>query len=141
MPLLIRFTAIAFGLGAFFGTIWAIATNRQARTWPVTEGLIVHSALRIASDPREGGTSADIAYEFTVGTDKYRSSRITVAPTLHTEAYKARLLQLFPQGARVAVRYNPRKPSFSVLQTEVSALWPLGMLAGLGAAAAGVFAP
>jgi Protein of unknown function (DUF3592) len=129
------------GLGAFLGTIGSVWKTRQARSWPVANGIITHSRLYVDPDRSEGGTRAEIAYSFVVGGRQFESKQVTLAPTYQSDAYKASLLARFPLGSAVPVRYNPSNCKQSVLCTDISPVWPLGMLVGLAFAVSGILAP
>ena len=95
---------------------YAVRLKIGREAWPAVKGFIVCSQLR-----REihGGYvwTAYVEYEYTVGTKRYLSRDLgALRITSSTSRNVVRsLLEEYPVGLEVIVRYNPRRPSEAFL--------------------------
>jgi hypothetical protein len=112
------------GLGSFY---WYQRTRRlsqECRDWPSARGKVVVSEVReIDTRDDEGKTSTDysprIEYEYTVGSETHRGSRIQFGgPWGATEAGASSYVERYPLGAIVDVAYDPAAPERCTLERE-----------------------
>lgn len=123
---------VLFGACGLCGVTFAIAEAitaakiAAARGWPTTSGRIVESHVTTS---RSGGKSSrtshhvEATYEYTVGGQRYRSSRITYGvregARSSTEAENLRS-RYYPPGGSVTVHYDPDDPGEAVLSPGTS---------------------
>ncbi len=97
--------------------LWAgTAEWRNARasaSWPTAPGIVEKSYSTIQRRTRH----VHIVYAYEVRAIPYRSERVAFGS--HSPAAGSRWLRQYPVGAAVAVRFDPRDPSTSVLEPRV----------------------
>jgi hypothetical protein len=112
------------GLGAFY---WFQRTRRfsqQCREWPSARGKVVVSEVRETDTTDNDGKtdttySPRIEYEYAVGSETHRGSRIQFGgPWGGSEAGALRYVQRYPLGAEVEVAYDPAAPERCTLERE-----------------------
>lgn len=110
----------AFVLGA------GIRNRRRANAslaWPTVPGVILQSetVLSVTKDAEGDETEyhvPTVRYRYGVGGNTFEGTRLRFGDVRqHSDAASAKLLQPYPVGASVAVRYNPAKPSDATLET------------------------
>ena len=113
-----------FGLGII--TVWltaSIASNffysLTSRHWPKAPAHITYSGV-VAGMSNVGTWAPDVEYEYQVGGKAYHSASIRYPmPTFYDEDAAAEVQAAYTKGREVAVAYDPRDPSRSVLETGV----------------------
>ncbi len=94
--------------------------TRGGRNWPVVEGEIVASAVSVAATHRSADDTdakPDIRYRYEVLGKSYEGRRIRFgSPSRVTRLQANELAGKYPQGAKVRVFYDPKRPSQSVLE-------------------------
>jgi hypothetical protein len=134
------------GLGMFY---WFQRTRRlsqESRDWPSARGKVVVSEVReIDTTDDDGKTDTDysprIEYEYTVGSETHRGSRIQFGGPWGVSEAGARIyVERYPLDAEVEVAYDPAAPERCTLERETSRssfvgiavltalLWGLGAL-------------
>ena len=89
---------------------------REAKSWPITDGLILRSELVEKQLGLENQFDAKIRYRYEVGKEVFESEN--VRPRGTSSEYKSEVLPLvtrFPNGSKAMVYYNPRNPNESYL--------------------------
>jgi hypothetical protein len=116
-------------------SIWrAYKQTGWSRSWPTAEGTIVESHLDLSTggDPRPDRSSR-IRYRYRVGDHEYEGDRIQLLTWLLPTR---RLIEGYPVGRRVDVRYDPQNPGNAVLRVGTGLPVQIGALFGLLAAEA-----
>ncbi len=123
--------------GSFFFTR-ALLRAFTARRWPTVEGEVTQSQTR---SPRRGagstaataGRRTYVTYRYTVGAEHLEGRRVSFGEAWDASVSTAtRLAKRYPVGARVAVRYDPRRPSSAVLEPTAGWLAWVGALGCTG---------
>lgn len=118
------FSALVGGIGYM---CWIFSKQRlvaRSQTWPAATGTISHSEM--GTDTSLTGTSrtanktyaARIKYRYMVGSRVYNGNTICLGGVLNT-SFKSRAeerLDKYPEGATVAIYYNPANPKVSCLE-------------------------
>jgi hypothetical protein len=109
-------------------TLWLILSNwhdikgsyfSNLASFELTEGSIVSSSTYTSKPKRETHYHYSIEYEFTVNGKNCRSDEITFDKNYSLEPKFAQdYIIKYPVGKKVTVYYDPRNPSFSVLEPE-----------------------
>ncbi len=117
--------AIPAALGAVI--LVKLGEVRRAALWKPASGRIVSSKL---VRERRGSREVElprVEYEFTVGFDKHRGSRVTIGEIMPGSPQVARIPALYPAGKGVTVYFNPANPKESVLDRDLpphfNAVW------------------
>ena len=119
--------ALALVLGGTLVLLMAhqeLAEARRSQAWPATMGWVVRSQVqRIATDTGYA-FYADIAYEYTVGAQRFVGQRVRFVETGYGPgAQRERAVftvQRYPVGRPLPVYYDPRRPSAAVLERRLS---------------------
>jgi hypothetical protein len=98
----------------------------RARKWLLTTGIIKRSEVRSHkrapdSEGRQFTSEPLVMYEYTVGDEKVRSTRINFAEKISGPDI-APTLARYPIGKTVGVYYNPNNPQQAVLERDMPAL-------------------
>lgn len=105
-----------------------------AQSWPVAQGMVVRSDMDSEKHMNRRGIETttydlNIEYVYSVEGVAYAGDQVTLGMLNRTsEKTTYQLLNTFPEGATVDVRYDPQLPSRAVLTTSV----PLGTKFDLG---------
>jgi hypothetical protein len=93
-------------------------TARSALEWPAADAIITKSdrAYWTVGNSGTAQFDTDITYAYDVQGQRYESSRITLAATEKTLANAEAKAARYPLGSEHKVRYNPDKPSQSLLE-------------------------
>lgn len=112
------------GLAVWGGlTLWLarqIWLSRRSRRWPATPGRILDA--RVEFDPwrvQRIRAAASVRYEYEVGGRTYQGRRLRFGGSLNLDPVRAgRDTARYPRGHVVPVRYDPRRPSRSTLDSS-----------------------
>ena len=123
VPLLLA--ALALGLGWYAWRQWKSA--RRSRSWPTTRCTILQA--RIASRT-ETGSEGDthtvyeprVRYAYEIGGRRYEGDRIRFGAFRESEKGARAILDRYPVGASVEVRYDPSDPSVAALETRTAGI-------------------
>jgi len=112
--------------------LWRRFSLRQsvktADSWPCIDGEIISSSIGTSSGTYDNPNTlyqAKITYEYEVGGRQRKNNKICVGGQLQlslrskANEYIAR----YPEGKKVIVHYNPRKPEDSVLEVREETSW------------------
>ena len=74
-----------------------------------------------------------LLYEYEVAGKRFRGSRIAQSPGLNrgVPEFAQKVVERYPGGSAVAVRYNPKRPDESVLEPRVPGSWIFGAAIGV----------
>ena len=116
------FFVVGSGIFIYFGRNLQIALN--SIQWPYTTGTILKAELKKVtykgSSQNRGGhtsTQTDYQYSYKIQGTEYTSSRVTMSDkVVKTTGSLSKILKSIKEGQNVKVYYNPKDPSFSVLQ-------------------------
>ena len=140
-----------FAVAAVMMVLILLAHYRQAlvaKRWPIVKGTIVSSTVGSRRIVMSGSTqrsmtvwSPVVEYVYSVDGREHHGARIAFGGKLAggqslAEAVTAR----YPEGGAVTVCYDPRNPSFAVLEPRIALAWPALVLAVAFALAAAFFA-
>lgn len=113
----------ALGVATFAWSLWNILRALESRRWPTVEGVVLVSDLQRTRDS-DGAQMyrAEVSYKYTVGDRAFVSSRTRFGDRVSLSWSKPALdiVQRYPVGASVKVRYAPDDPSDSVLESRIS---------------------
>jgi hypothetical protein len=98
----------------------AYATRMESKTWPTSAGVIVRSEIEAhnSADSDSGSKTteavqyAKIAYQYEVGGQKHKGTRISLSSASNNAQ---QIVSRYPKGKSVQVYYNPDKPKQAVL--------------------------
>jgi len=111
--ILFAFTFSAFGVVLAYYVIRSMLTFGWARG----EGIVRRG--QVAPQAVRGSTvyGADIAVDYVVGGKRYRCERVhyTGDGAAFWPGFAARVVRRYPVGARIPIRYHPRRPWEAVL--------------------------
>jgi Protein of unknown function (DUF3592) len=116
------------GIVALAFSLWLILSNwhdikgayfSDPVSFSSTAGRIVSSSTYTSTPKRTTYYHYSIEYEFTTNGKNYRSDEITFDNNYRLEQKFAQVyVSKYPVGKKVTVYYDPRDPSFSVLEPE-----------------------
>ncbi len=111
-------TAITGAFDAFIGyNLWR---QMQAESWPVTAGEVIRSEVKTSTDSDGTTYRAEVTFRYEVGGQRYEADTWRFGAWGSSDSSAARdVVQRFPAGAAVEVRYNPNDPSSAVLEVGV----------------------
>jgi len=109
----------------------AMLKVRRAKGWAQAQGRITLSTMAVRRPPagNEIGTAVnvpDVAYNFKVGGQDYRGTRVSLGDI--SGKYAEEALARYPVGTAVTVYYDPADPGDCVLEREA----PKGAVKGCG---------
>ncbi|WP_189072106.1 DUF3592 domain-containing protein [Deinococcus sedimenti] len=126
LPLLLLFVgAVLLGFG-----VWQSGQSLRAAGWPVATGTVTRSqAVPAGRLAERRGWRPEVQYTYRADGLTYRGERLNFF-RLNTTSLRGarRILERYPVGQPVAVHYDPRRPSRSVLQVGLGLSWPLWLL-------------
>jgi hypothetical protein len=132
-----------FGLAVLAIVVSSLREAAAMKRWPVAEGTVLsakvdehrESVSRGTGGPRDRMTlyRPVLVYEYEVAGKCFRGSRITQSPGLDrgVPEFAQKVIDRYPVGSAVAVRYNPRRPDESVLEARVPNSWMFGAAVGV----------
>jgi Protein of unknown function (DUF3592) len=96
--------------------LYKIRLGYASESWRKTQGLMISATIKEIVDMRHIYYSADVEYEYKVGSSRYVSRRLTYQPTRELTYERATdLLHGFVAGRACDVYYNPKSKSQSTL--------------------------
>ena len=121
----------------------AVASLREAaamKRWPVAKGRVLSSKVeeyRADAGPSNfGGPHGRVVlyrpvvvYEYEVDGQHFRGDRIAQSPGLNRGVpdFAEKTVQRYASGSTIDVRFNPKRPSESVLEPRVPRAWLLAV--------------
>ena len=125
-----------FGMLMLLIIISALREAVAMKRWPVVKGRVLSSAVEEyradAGSSNFGGAHARmklyrpiVVYEYEVSGRRYQSNRIAQSPGINRGApvFAEKIVQRYPIGSEVDVRFNPKRHDESVLESRVPAGW------------------
>lgn len=135
---LIILGGVLFGFG-LLSMVIALGLNfQQVRTgfWPTTTGVIEVSESRRF---RSGSANVQVSYSYLVNGKRYGSSRIATRDESFDDVrFAMEVADRYPVGQTVPVSYNPRNPSFAILEAGYDLMADWLFVVGLCLAVSGV---
>ena len=109
-----------------FAIIVKMREVRRAATWKQGRAEIVKSELVAQTVQNSGAASKrvnkpSITYEFTVGPQRYRGTRIGIGEIAGNDPRIPEIMKRYRHGASVPVYYDPENPKNCVLERDVPA--------------------
>jgi hypothetical protein len=124
---------VAFGAAALLWSLREIVLGAQSVHWPQAIGTIVVSKVREGRDS-DGDRQyrGEISYRYTVAGNDFTCGRVRFFGDigLNWSAPAARIVEKYPVGATVTVRYKPGNPRQGVLEPGVNRLAFIGIAFG-----------
>jgi hypothetical protein len=106
---------------------------RASPAWPTAAGVVVSSDIVPRAIGPKTTAHAEVLYRYEVDGVAYAGDRVTFAPDMPMGWLAKRWAVAYSGGTEVAVRYDPRDPSNSVLEPGLSLRGAvLAVLAGAG---------
>jgi len=106
----------------------------QAKSWPEAKGRIVLSKvteLRTSKNIRVARLCVTLDYLYMVGQKIYEGHRLNSGWRCFASENRVRqIMERYPVGKAVTVRYNPKNPEISMLEPGLN--WTAFMLLGVG---------
>ncbi len=112
---------------------YSIWWTSKAAQWPVAEGTVMRSEVTSRRGSKGGRTlGASIEYQYLVGNRTYTGDRVVFGDYSSSGGGHAReLVEKYPAGARVEVRYNPEDPGDAILDPTITwFVWFMCLLFG-----------
>lgn len=107
---------------------------RESVTWPAVEGRVARSEMTLSTSGQHGQPNyhAEVLYNYQLSGATYSSNRIGFGDFDSSDPSHAQsILNRYPKGISVQVRYNPQSPELSVLETGVNGGTYILLLGGL----------
>ncbi len=105
------------GAGLLYTGSIRVYNSYASLRWPETGGLILSSGVVDYGSPhKKHNHMPDITYEYTLGSEKYVSSRVRFVPVIVSSEAAQEFANKYQRGKRVMVRYKPSNPGVSVLE-------------------------
>jgi Protein of unknown function (DUF3592) len=132
-----------FGLAVLAIVVSSLREAAAMKRWPVAEGRVLSAKVeeyRKSVSRGVGGARARLTlyrpallYEYKVTGKRFQGSRVAQSPGLDrgVPEFAAKVVERYPSGSRVAVRYNPKRPDESVLEPRVPGSWIFGATIGV----------
>ena len=110
----------SFGVVMFCWGEWNVARSRATKTWPTTPAIVTSSRVAERDVYRRGMCyRLEAEYRYKVQGVEYTSDRVQFGNTwLDDEDFVRKLVAKYPQGAQVAVHYDPSDPTSAVLDAS-----------------------
>ena len=91
--------------------------------WPVVEGVVMESRLAFMQTRRGPLYMPSVHYQYRLGNREFTDSKLDfhTQDRWHSRQYAERKLAQYPDGKVVSVAYDPRDPSFAVLEPGLTA--------------------
>ncbi len=134
--------AIALGAGAGFLVRWGRAGARAVAgaTWPIALATVVYS--EVAAEEQKGANGGPvtaryvpvIAYEYAVDGTAYQAARLRFGDASKAKLADAeKVVEHFPVGAGIEIRYNPQDPQDATIEVDPDRL-ELRLIGGIALA-------
>jgi Protein of unknown function (DUF3592) len=132
-----------FGLAVLVIVVSSLREAAAMKRWPVAEGRVLSAKVeeyrtsvgRGAGGPRDRMTlyRPVLLYDYEVMGKRFRGSRVAQSPGLDrgVPEFAEKVVERYPIGSAVAVRYNPKRPDESVLEPRVPGSWIFGAAIGV----------
>jgi len=125
-----------FGMLLLLLIVSALREAVAMKRWPVAKGRVLSSAIEqykvIAPAGNFGSTRTrltlyrpKVVYEYEAAGQRFKGDRIAQSPGFNrgVPIFAEKTVQRYPCGSAVDVRFNPKRPSESVLEPRVPAGW------------------
>ena len=148
---MVPFVIGGFGLAVLALVVSSLREAAAMKRWPIAKGRIVSakveeyrtSVSRGTGGPRDRMTlyRAVVLYEYEVAGERFKGNRIAQSPGMDkgVPRFAEETVQRYAAGSAVDVRYNPKRPSESVLEPRVPRSWVFGLALGFGLIALAVY--
>lgn len=132
-----------FGLAVLAMVASSLREAAAMKRWPVAQGRVLSAKVEEyrSSTSRGAGGARDrmtlyraaLLYEYEVTGKRFRGTRVAQSTGLDrgVPEFAARVVERYPGGSAVGVRYNPKRPDESVLEPRVPASWMFGAAIGV----------
>jgi hypothetical protein len=133
-----------FGLAVLALVVISLREAAAMKRWPVAQGRVLSAKVeeyRTSVSRGVGGARARmtlyraaLVYEYEVAGKRFRGTRVAQSPGLDRGVpdFAAKVVERYPSGSAVGVRYNPKRPDESVLEPRVPTSWIYGAAIGVG---------
>jgi hypothetical protein len=141
--LVLLLVAVFLGVAGLIGYFMMrqLRSALASRNWPAAPGTVLSGTVQALSERHSDGTSTyfvpRLRYAYEVDGRRYEGERIRFGQIRESERGARKVLEQYPAGSPVEVRYDPANPAEATLEAKTAGLGL--MLFGLAAIAA-VFA-
>ncbi len=113
---------LALCLALFVVRMSQYLREAHSARWPVVEGVVVQSGLAFQPAKRGPVYMPAVHYRYRVGNRDFTGSKIDfhTQDRWHSKQYADRKLAQYPEGKVVSLSYDPRDPSFAVLEAGLT---------------------
>lgn len=112
---------LAIGVGITGYGLYAIQASRAAADWPSADGKLLESRFLTDSDSDGETYRVKVRYTYSVNGVSFEGDRIVFGYTgSSARKFHEQLRDALPQGAALAVRYDPHDPARATLSYGVS---------------------
>src|SRR5438477_6779266 len=142
-PGVVRLVIGGIGVAVLAIVVSSLREAAAMKRWPVAEGRVLSAKVEKYRESVSRGTGGPhdrmtlyrpvLLYEYEVAGKLFRGSRIAQSPGLDrgVSGFAEKVVQRYPAGSAVSVRYNPKRPDESVLEPRVPASWIFGAAIGV----------
>lgn len=114
----------SFSILGFVGMViflYLIYKGQSAKSWPQADADLQKSELKASRDSEGTTYKAEIEYRYTVGSEVFSSTRISVFDTESSnEDYHRNIVGTHPVGLKFKVFYNPDDPSYAIIHPGIN---------------------
>jgi len=152
----VEWAFVGFGVIVFAWGLFVLKMAVESRHWATTEGEVVLSKVYVRSTGHTPGhydrrISPRVKYRYTVDEVQYESEGIAVGGSqtwgidpldqvLYTVGYYDKMVGRYPEGRKVTVYYDPRRPQRAALEAGLTAWSFATVVMGIGAVIGGLMA-
>ena len=117
---------ILIAIGLFFlvmAIVQLLKAKKAEKTWPTATGTVTSSKVgtHLARSSRGGTTTKfmpEVDYEYQVNEITYRGSAVGFGKATMSSKKSRQVVERYPQGSAVSVRYDPQDPAKAVLEPK-----------------------
>ncbi len=132
-----------FGLAVLALVVISLREATAMKRWPVAQGRMLSASVeeyKTSVSRGVGGSRARmtlyrpaLVYEYEVTGKRFHGTRLAQSPGLDRGVpdFAAKVVERYPGGSAVAVRYNPKRPDESVLEPRVPSSWIFATAVGV----------
>jgi Protein of unknown function (DUF3592) len=117
-----------------------VRSARASRSWPIAPGTVLSGTVETVTERDSDGTSTyftpRLRYAYEVSGRRYESERIRFGQIRESERGARKVLERYPAGSPVEVRYDPANPADATLEAKAGGI---GLMLFALAAIAAVF--
>lgn len=136
---------LALGIIAF--GIWFLRLEKGKSKWPTVPAEIIHSSVMKTTLGTGAGETVhdawrpDVVFRYSVDGETYEGTNVsTTDATTTSRTSVEKIVERYPEGKELSVRYKPGTPSYAIIEVEPSLIPWIVIGVGLFLLAFGVLA-